>query len=119
MTSASCTASATDEDPQALGLGLGAGPAALGQADAHVDARVAQVERVGVALAPVSDDGDLAPLDHGQVGIVVVEHLGHGGHSFVACFSVSYRVVGSGDARGQGPAPVGGGPVRPSAGPGR
>ena len=89
------------QDPQALGLGLGAAPAALGQADAHVDARVAQVQRVGVALAAVADDGDLAPLDHGQVGIVVVEHLGHGGHSFVACFSVSYRVVVRG-ARGQG-----------------
>ena len=47
-------------DRQALGLGLGLALAALGEADAHVDARVAQVERVGVALAAVADDGDLA-----------------------------------------------------------
>ena len=77
------TASATDRTVQALGLGLGPDRLPSAQADAHVDAGVAQVERVGVALAAVADDGDLAPLDHGQVGIVVVEHLGHGGHSFV------------------------------------
>jgi hypothetical protein len=69
------------EDTQALGLGLGLGLGALGQADAHVDAAVTQVERVGVALAAVADDGDLAPLDDRQVGVVVVEHLGHGSAS--------------------------------------
>jgi hypothetical protein len=69
------------EDTQALGLGLGLGLGALGQADAHVDTGVAQVERVGVALAAVADDGDLAPLDDRQVGVVVVEHLGHGSAS--------------------------------------
>ena len=47
-------------DPQALGLGLGAALGALGQADAHVDAGVAQVQGVRVALAAVADDGHLA-----------------------------------------------------------
>src|SRR6478752_1312524 len=76
--SASLTASATDVT-EALGLGLGLALAALGEADAHVDAGVAKVEGVGVALAAVADDGDLLALDDRQVGVVVVEHLGHGG----------------------------------------
>ena len=46
------------------------------QADAHVDTRVAQRQRVGVALAAVADDRDLAALDDRQVGVVVVEDLG-------------------------------------------
>src|SRR4029079_15284357 len=66
-------------DRQALGLGLGLALAALGEADADVDAGVAKVEGVGVALAAVADDGDLLALDDRQVGVVVVEHLGHGG----------------------------------------
>src|SRR3712207_4317989 len=71
-------------DPQALGLGLGPALAALGQTDADVDARVAQRQRVGVALAAVADDGDGAPLDDRQVGVVVVEDLG--GHAVVRPF---------------------------------
>ena len=67
------------DDLQALRLRLGPGLAALGQADADVDAGVTQVQRVGVALAAITDHGDLAPLDHGQVGIVVIEHFSHGG----------------------------------------
>jgi len=66
--SASLVASATD-----LTLAL----AALGEADAHVDPGVTQVERVGVALAAVADDGHLHPLDDAQVGVVVVDHVGH------------------------------------------
>ena len=83
---------------QALGLGLGPALAALGEPDAHVDPAVAQAQRVGVALAAVSDDGDLAPLDDRQVGVVVVEHLGHGvGFSSVLwCCSV---VRGAGRCR--------------------
>ena len=41
-------------------LGLLLRRAALTQADLHVDAGVAQVERVRVPLAAVADDGDLA-----------------------------------------------------------
>jgi hypothetical protein len=34
---------------------------------------------VGVALAAEADDGNDATLDDGQIGIAVVEQLGHGG----------------------------------------
>ena len=57
-TSAAATASATVGHPQA---GLGGQGAALGrllEPDDDVDAGVVQVQRVGVALAAVADDGD-------------------------------------------------------------
>ena len=116
MTSASCDGRrrrSTTRRPSASALARLS--AALGQADAHVDARVAQVQRVGVALAAVADDGDLPALDDRQVGVVVVEHLGHGGLSFVACCSVSYRVV----VGGRGRPARSGGAVRRSAARGR
>jgi hypothetical protein len=69
---------------QALLLGLGPALRAFLQADHHVDARVAQRQRVRVALAAVPDNGDLASLDDGQVGVVVVEHLS--GHDFPFTF---------------------------------
>jgi hypothetical protein len=62
--------------PQPLLLGLGTALRALGQADADVDAGVAQRQRVRVTLAAVSDHRYLAALDHRQVGVVVVVHLG-------------------------------------------
>ncbi len=37
-----------------------------------LDAAVAQIERVGVALAAVTDDGDLLALDQVQVGVAIV-----------------------------------------------
>ena len=73
--SASADASAGVTHPQALLLGLGAAARALGQADAHVDARVAQRQRVRVPLAAVAEHGDLAALHDRQVGVVVVEDL--------------------------------------------
>ena len=78
MTSASSTASATVQDAQALGLGLGLALGALGEADAHVDARVAQVQRVSVTLASVSDDRHMAALDDAQVCVVVIKQFSHG-----------------------------------------
>src|SRR5699024_2209235 len=45
------------------------------QRDGDLDARVAQVHRVGVALRAVADDRDLLALDKGQIGVVVVEDL--------------------------------------------
>ena len=59
-------------DRQSLVGGLGARLRALLQAHAHLDARVAQRKRVGVALAAVADHRDLAALDDRQVGVVVV-----------------------------------------------
>ena len=63
-------------------LGLGAGLRLLRQADPYVDPGVAQRQRMGVALAAVAEDRDILALDQGQVGVVVVEHLGHDGLSF-------------------------------------
>jgi hypothetical protein len=37
-----------------------------------LDAGIAQVERMGMALAAVADDGDLLALDQVQVGVAVV-----------------------------------------------
>src|SRR3954451_6382999 len=37
---------------------------------------------MGVALAAVTEDRHVLALDQGQVGGVVIEHLGHGGLSF-------------------------------------
>src|SRR5699024_538711 len=62
---------------QALLLGLRGGLRALPQADPDLDAAVAQVQRVGVALGAEADDGDLLALDDGQVGVGVVEDLSH------------------------------------------
>src|SRR5690606_21441218 len=57
-------------DGEAVGLGLGLGRAARTQPDGHVEARVAQVQRMRAALAAVTDDGD-AGLGKGGLG-----HLG-------------------------------------------
>jgi hypothetical protein len=73
----SASAAGGGDDPQAGGLGLRAALGGLGQADAHVDAGVVQVQRVGVALAAVADDGDLPALDQRQVGVVVIGDRGH------------------------------------------
>ena len=60
-------------DLELLALGLGHALGALAQRDRDVlDARVAQVERVGVPLAAIADDGDLLALDQVQVGVAIV-----------------------------------------------
>src|SRR5262249_22753831 len=46
---------------------------ALAQRDRHVlDAGIAQVERMGVTLATVADDGDLLAFDQVDVGVAIV-----------------------------------------------
>ena len=65
------------EHTQAVGLGLLAALGALGQADPDVHPGVAQGERVGVALAAVTQDGDVPALDDRQIGLVIVEDLSH------------------------------------------
>ena len=72
------------EDTEPFSLSLGLRRRALAQADAHVDARVAEVECVGVALGAVADDGDLAALHQRTVGVGLV--VDGGGHS--ACLSL-------------------------------
>ncbi len=75
MTSAHLATSAGVSDLEALLGDLGPRLGALLEADLHLDTGVAQAQRVRVALAAVADDTDLASLDDGQVGIVVIEHL--------------------------------------------
>ena len=76
MTSASAAASAigTTRSPAASALAFDDEP--VTQADAHVDARVLQVQRVGVALRAVADDRDLAAGDQRAVGVLLVVHVG-------------------------------------------
>ena len=47
------------------------------EADDDLDARVAEVLRVRVALRAVADDGDLLALDEREVGVLVVVDLSH------------------------------------------
>ena len=60
-----------DLQPGAFRLGDagGAGPQPDGKL---LDAAVLQVQRMGVALAAVADDGDVLPLDQVHVGIAIV-----------------------------------------------
>ena len=42
------------------------------QADNHVDTGVTQVQRVGVTLGTVAQDGHLLAIEHGQIGVLLV-----------------------------------------------
>ena len=64
-------------DLQALLLGLGDRLRTLAEPDNHLDARIAQVQRMGVALRSVADDGCLLGLDQRQVRIGIVEDFSH------------------------------------------
>ena len=77
MRSASAAASATDRtrSPASSAFWRRGRPGA--QPDPDVDARLGQVEGVGVALGPVADDGHLAALDQARVGVGLVVQLGH------------------------------------------
>ncbi len=60
-------------DLEFLGLGLLDAGGGLAQSDRDLlDAAVAQIERVGVALAAIADNGDLFALDQVQVGVAIV-----------------------------------------------
>ena len=66
-------------DLEAVLLRLGGRLGAVLEGDGDLDAGVAEVLGVGVALRAVADDRDLLALDERQVGVGVVEDLGHGG----------------------------------------
>ena len=59
------------------------------QPDDDVDAGVLQVQRVGVALAAVADDRDLAAPDDRAVGVGLVIHIG--GHQPAPSFTARRR----------------------------
>ena len=60
-------------DLELLALGLRDALRALAQRHRHVlDPGIAQVERMGMALAAIADDDDLLALDQVQVGVAIV-----------------------------------------------
>ena len=67
------------------------GVRALAQAHAHVAAGVLEVQRVGMTLGSVADDGDLLVLD--DVGVAVLFVVDGDGHEFwflsLVAFSIS------------------------------
>jgi hypothetical protein len=64
-------------DGELLRLGLAAALGSGVQGDAHFDARVTKIEGVSVPLRAVADDGDLFLADQVEVGVRVVEDIGH------------------------------------------
>ena len=67
-------ASTTRQHLEALLARLGDRGGVLAQADDDVDAGVLEVERVGVALGAVADDGDGLAVEEREVCVVVVDH---------------------------------------------
>ena len=79
ITSAHLAASATSMTLNFSASAFLTPPRGLAQRDRHVlHAGIAQIERVGVALAAIADDGDLLALDQVQVGVAIVvnTHIG-------------------------------------------
>ena len=71
-------------DVQALLLGELDRLGGRAEADDDVDAGVAQVQRVRVALRAVADDRDLLAVEHGKIAVVLVPDLCcHNGTPFV------------------------------------
>src|SRR5699024_5335527 len=68
--------------PQTFGLSFRSTRRAFLQSDSNIYPGVAKAQRMCVALAAVSDDGDDPVLDDRQVRVVVVVHLCHEGISF-------------------------------------
>jgi hypothetical protein len=61
-------------DREAVLLGLVDRIRALTQADDDLDAGVLEVERVGMALGAVAEDGHGLAVEEREVGVVVVDH---------------------------------------------
>src|SRR4029077_6902834 len=80
------------DDAEAGLLGLRPRRAVRAQPDAHVLAAVAQVERVGVALAAVADDRDLLPGEWRQIRVPVVVDDHHAARSLFLSSTVRTRV---------------------------
>ena len=65
------------QDAQPFGFGLGAALASFVQTDAHIDAAVAQIQRMGMALAAIADDCNLLARQQAKVGLVFVIDVCH------------------------------------------
>src|SRR5262249_42205960 len=57
---------------EASGFGLGPGRTAFLETDPHVHPAVTQIERMGVALAAITNDGDLLILQQREIRIFVI-----------------------------------------------
>ena len=75
MMSASAAASGHGLDFQTLLLGVLDRLGGRAQADNDVDAGIAQVQRMGVALGAVADDGDLLAFEDGEIAVVLIPNL--------------------------------------------
>src|SRR5699024_9398708 len=64
-------------DVEAVGFGHGPGLAALAQAHDDVTAGISEVQRMGVALGTVTDDGNLLAVQLAQVAILLIIHFCH------------------------------------------
>ena len=65
------------EDGESGGLRLGAALAVGGKTHHNIETGIPQVQGVCVALAAIADDGDLFPLQRGDVSVLFVEALWH------------------------------------------
>ena len=59
-------------DFEALLLGIVHGLGGRTQADDDVNAGIAQVQRVSVALGAVTENGDLLAIEHGEIRILLI-----------------------------------------------
>ena len=74
-------------DFQTLLLGVLHGLGGRTQADDDVDAGIAQVQRMGMALGTVTEDGDLLAIEHGQISVLLVpDSCCHNRRSFIFSF---------------------------------
>src|SRR5579859_1319225 len=64
-------------DKKSFLLGFGSGRAARWQSYTDGDAAVAEIQRVGVTLRAVTEDGDLFGLDKSEVCCIVVVEICH------------------------------------------
>src|ERR1700680_4736397 len=68
-------------NPQPSRLRLGPALAFPRQSDDHIQAGIAQVQRVRVTLAPVADNRDGLALEQCQIAVLLVITLSHSGES--------------------------------------
>ncbi len=74
-------------DLEALLLGVFHGLRGRTQADDDIHTGIAQVQRVGVTLGTVTEDGHLLAIEHGQIGILLVpDSCCHNRRSFIFLF---------------------------------
>ena len=77
MTSAALAASAGVRTVRPAAVGFGAALAVCGKADDDVEAGVAQIQGVGVALGAVADDGDFFTFEVVDVSVFFVKASWH------------------------------------------